>query len=53
MRDSRIFTATPWHRPGCFTDALYEKSAQSTATVCTRDGIPRDRARRVRLVNAA
>lgn len=31
-------------RPGYFTDALYEKSAQLTATICTRYGIPRDRA---------
>ncbi|MCF1508500.1 N-acetylmuramoyl-L-alanine amidase [Streptomyces glomeratus] len=31
-------------RPGYFTDALYEESARLTAAICTRYGIPRDRA---------
>ncbi|WP_265560490.1 N-acetylmuramoyl-L-alanine amidase [Streptomyces hygroscopicus] len=31
-------------RPGYFTSALYEESAKLTAAVCTRYGIPRDRA---------
>jgi len=31
-------------RPGYFTDVLYEKSARLTATICTRYGIPKDRA---------
>ncbi|MGY1502652.1 N-acetylmuramoyl-L-alanine amidase [Streptomyces sp. QTS52] len=30
-------------RPGYFTDALYEKSAELTATICTRYGIAKDR----------
>ncbi|WP_416975467.1 N-acetylmuramoyl-L-alanine amidase [Streptomyces sp. 4F14] len=31
-------------RPAYFTDAMYERSARLTATVCDRYGIPRDRA---------
>lgn len=31
-------------RPGYFTDVLYESSARLTATICTRYGIPKDRA---------
>ncbi|WP_330350577.1 N-acetylmuramoyl-L-alanine amidase [Streptomyces sp. NBC_00582] len=31
-------------RPASFTDALYERSARLTASVCERHGIPRDRA---------
>ncbi|QNP76052.1 N-acetylmuramoyl-L-alanine amidase [Streptomyces roseirectus] len=31
-------------RPAYFTDALYERSAELTATVCDRYGIPKDRA---------
>ncbi|MFH8804186.1 N-acetylmuramoyl-L-alanine amidase [Streptomyces sp. NPDC017936] len=31
-------------RPDYFTDALYERSARLTASVCDRYGIPRDRA---------
>ncbi|MGW3496833.1 N-acetylmuramoyl-L-alanine amidase [Streptomyces sp. NPDC001020] len=31
-------------RPGYFTDALYAKSAKLTAAICTRHGIPKDRA---------
>lgn len=31
-------------RPAYFTDALYEQSAQLTADICTRHGIPKDRA---------
>ncbi|MEV4229284.1 peptidoglycan recognition family protein [Streptomyces bobili] len=31
-------------RPAYFTDALYERSARLTASVCDRYGIPRDRA---------
>ncbi|KAB1145302.1 N-acetylmuramoyl-L-alanine amidase [Streptomyces luteolifulvus] len=31
-------------RPDCFTDALYERSAGLTASVCARYGIPMDRA---------
>jgi len=31
-------------RPVYFTDALYEESAKLTAAICTRYGIPRDRA---------
>ncbi|MFI9547434.1 N-acetylmuramoyl-L-alanine amidase [Streptomyces sp. NPDC052016] len=31
-------------RPDCFTEALYERSARLTASVCDRYGIPRDRA---------
>lgn len=31
-------------RPAYFTDALYEQSAQLTADICTRYGIPKDRA---------
>ncbi|MEU6370766.1 N-acetylmuramoyl-L-alanine amidase [Streptomyces sp. NPDC046931] len=31
-------------RPGYFTDALYEESARLTAAICTRYGIPKDRA---------
>lgn len=30
-------------RPAYFTDALYERSAQLTAVICERYGIPRDR----------
>jgi N-acetyl-anhydromuramyl-L-alanine amidase AmpD len=30
-------------KPAYFTDALYEKSARLTATVCDRYGIPKDR----------
>ncbi|KUO19604.1 N-acetylmuramoyl-L-alanine amidase [Streptomyces dysideae] len=31
-------------RPAYFTDALYEQSARLTAAICTRHGIPKDRA---------
>lgn len=31
-------------RPGYFTDVMYEESAKLTATICTRYGIPKDRA---------
>lgn len=31
-------------QPGYFTDALYERSARLTASVCDRYGIPKDRA---------
>jgi N-acetyl-anhydromuramyl-L-alanine amidase AmpD len=31
-------------KPAYFTDALYEKSARLTATVCDKYGIPKDRA---------
>jgi N-acetyl-anhydromuramyl-L-alanine amidase AmpD len=31
-------------RPGHFTDVLYERSARLTAAICTRHGIPKDRA---------
>jgi len=31
-------------RPAYFTDALYERSARLTAAICTKYGIPRDRA---------
>ncbi|MFF5184276.1 N-acetylmuramoyl-L-alanine amidase [Streptomyces sp. NPDC000345] len=31
-------------RPASFTDAMYERSARLTASVCARYGIPRDRA---------
>ncbi|MDR3082492.1 MAG: N-acetylmuramoyl-L-alanine amidase [Streptomyces sp.] len=31
-------------RPGYFTDALYKRSAKLTAAICTRYGIPKDRA---------
>ncbi|WP_327666587.1 N-acetylmuramoyl-L-alanine amidase [Streptomyces sp. NBC_00485] len=31
-------------RPAYFTDALYEQSARLTAAICTRFGLPRDRA---------
>ncbi|MEV6167284.1 peptidoglycan recognition family protein [Streptomyces sp. NPDC051954] len=31
-------------RPGCFTDVMYEASAGLTAAICTRHGIPKDRA---------
>ncbi|MGC0333537.1 N-acetyl-anhydromuramyl-L-alanine amidase AmpD [Streptomyces sp. SAI-170] len=30
-------------RPAYFTDALYERSARLTATICAKYGIPRDR----------
>jgi N-acetyl-anhydromuramyl-L-alanine amidase AmpD len=31
-------------RPAYFTDALYEQSARLTAAICTKHGIPKDRA---------
>ncbi|MGW9023394.1 N-acetylmuramoyl-L-alanine amidase [Streptomyces sp. NPDC055722] len=31
-------------RPGYFTNSLYEESARLTAAICTRHGIPKDRA---------
>ncbi|MFF6914965.1 N-acetylmuramoyl-L-alanine amidase [Streptomyces sp. NPDC012466] len=31
-------------RPGCFTDAMYERSARLTAAICARYGIARNRA---------
>jgi N-acetyl-anhydromuramyl-L-alanine amidase AmpD len=31
-------------RPGYFTDAMYERSARLTASICERYGIPRNRA---------
>ncbi|MFI1359398.1 N-acetylmuramoyl-L-alanine amidase [Streptomyces sp. NPDC020898] len=31
-------------QPGYFTDVMYEESAKLTATICTRYGIPKDRA---------